>query len=58
MLKLYDIVKYKDEFPDEAGTRYMIIEIDVAKNWALIIAKVDAQFRPTYTANLSDLEIA
>jgi hypothetical protein len=52
-------VKYSEIIdPSDSYQIFTILEIDEAANWCRIQADVDMNFRPTYTANLSDLKIA
>jgi hypothetical protein len=57
-MKPGSIVKYKKPFPIEENVTFTVIEIEEATNWCLIKANVGmGSFNPTYTANISDLEV-
>lgn len=56
-MKIGDTVKYKNPFTDEVGLTFTVIEIEVETNWCKIMANVDMNIKPTYVANISDLEL-
>jgi hypothetical protein len=55
-MKIGSRVKYAKPFPDEEGTTFTVIDIELSTNWCLIKANVGlGNFNPTYTANITDL---
>jgi hypothetical protein len=53
-IKVNDIVKYRDEFPDENNTRYKVLEVNGDR--CLIQALTILFIHPTYIAKIPELE--
>lgn len=56
-MNINDKVQYLTPLADEIGLTFTIVEIDTNVNWCKIQANIDMNIKPTYTANLSDLQL-
>ncbi len=55
-MKINDKVKYLAPLEDEIGLTFTIVDMDERHpDWCIIMANVDMNIKPTYTANLTDL---
>ena len=57
-INLNSKVEYIIPFPAEVGVTFTVIEIEKETDWCIIRANLGTGLQPTYTANISDLQIA
>lgn len=57
MITINSNVEYINPFESEIGLTFKVIEIEQKTDWCKIRANVEMNLKPTYTANISDLQL-